>query len=84
MLFTNNPSTTALVTSSSLAHPRMAPITPNRMTSRPNRTVRLIKSGAPLQLGRDRLRRSGPRQAPHGLGHAFQTGRVLKQLPHFR
>src|SRR3972149_8657775 len=41
MALRNNPSTTALVTSSSFAHPRIAPITVNRATNTPQKTTRL-------------------------------------------
>src|SRR3990172_9298307 len=86
MALRNRPSTTALVTSSSLAQPRMPPMRPKSTTNMPKTTIRLITgaSGETFDLGCDARGGVRNRLAASGRRHRRQAFRVGEQRPHGR
>src|SRR3970040_1228871 len=86
MALRNSPSTTALVTSSSFAQPRMPPMRPNRTTNMPKTTIRLITgaSGETFDLGCDARGGVRNRLAAGGRRHRRPAVRGGEQRAHGR
>src|SRR3972149_1211686 len=86
MALRKSPRTTALVTRSSLAQPRMPPIRPKRTTNVPKTTMRLTTraSSQAFDLGGDALGRVRFGLAAGGSRHRRQAFRIFEQGAHRR